>query len=38
VGATNRANWRINNHSWNSAIDYHGPPRKTPLIAIIGDS
>ena len=38
--AQQRARWRINNHGWNSDIDYETKmtKRKRPLIAIIGDS
>lgn len=35
--AETSARWRINNFGWNSNIDYY-PTRKSPLIAIIGDS
>jgi hypothetical protein len=37
--AQQRARWRINNHGWNSEIDYASRDHKNkPLIAIIGDS
>lgn len=30
--------WKLNNHGWNSDVDYAAGDRKEPLIAIIGDS
>jgi len=37
--AHQRVSWRVNNHGWNSAIDYEtAADRSRPLIALIGDS
>jgi len=37
--ARQRASWRVNNHGWNSVVDYDPDPKRArPLIAIIGDS
>jgi hypothetical protein len=35
--AQQRGHWRINNHGWNSSIDY-GEEKDRPRIAVIGDS
>jgi lysophospholipase L1-like esterase len=33
-----RSPWKLNNHGWNSDVDYTAVERGKPLIAIIGDS